>query len=471
MKKQIVVGMIILLLGVGIYPSITGSNYNNNFYINTIIYSNSNYQSPLIVENDTILDVTGDVRDLETEDYVYYHPYVDVKNIDIIRLDYYRQDKDVFLSLKVWGIIEDRGSFEEWENDSRHEIIDIDTIRYILRLETSNETYWVTYINQSCKIRYISTDEVANISKDDFNTSGNTLNVTFNLNNSGEEYIRISVDAFYDRILWDMENPPEEWVELVDEAPDPPLQGWANVPNWGIVGQEIEFQGIAIFGYPPYSYYWEFGDGTNSTEGNPVHIFKKGGEYEYNFTVIDNFGASVNNNGTIEIEKRSFVVGIFNKKIIGSNYTYFNSINIWTISFSSSSINHYKAKQLMIFNKYKGIMTNHFIFGLFSLFNPFPPIYIIDILSKDNTSNTIVWRVEGVEGRPVSINDVELLLLNQSGAIQNDAEIIFDDWPIMGEIDCSDRFTVTATKDGYFVFMIKHKTTDATIFKSPLNRY
>lgn len=470
-KKVLSFTFIVIFLGFSIYPSITGSYYDNNFNMNTLTYNNQYNQSMLINENDTILDVAGDVRDLETYDYVHFHPNVDVKNIDVSRLDYNRYEKDVFLSLKVWGIIEDRGSFEEWENDSWDEIIDIDSVLYILTLTTSYETYSITYINQSCKIRYHSTDEVANISKDDFYTSGNTLNVTFNLNNSGEEYEEISVDAIYYRILWDMENPPEERVGLVDEAPDIPLQGYSNVPYWGMVGQDIEFHGYAVWGYPPYSYYWDFGDGKNSTDRNPIHIYKKGGKYEYIFTITDNFGISISDNGSIEIEKRSFVIGVIDDKIVDDNYSYLNATNVWSFSFSTSSINHFKSEQLMIYNKYVGFVTRHFIFGLFTIFSPFPSKYIIDIQSQDNVSNTVVWRVLEIEGKPIAIKDVELVLLNESGEIQNNAEIIFDDRYSIGEINPFDIFIVTAPEDGYFVFMIKHKSTGATIFKSTLNRY
>jgi PKD repeat protein len=41
----------------------------------------------------------------------------------------------------------------------------------------------------------------------------------------------------------------------------------------------------------PWKWSWDFGDGTNSTEKNPVHIYKKPGTYTVNLTVWNDLGS------------------------------------------------------------------------------------------------------------------------------------------------------------------------------------
>jgi PKD repeat protein len=48
----------------------------------------------------------------------------------------------------------------------------------------------------------------------------------------------------------------------------------------------------------PFSFAWDFGDGTKSTEQNPVHTYEKVGEYTATLTVTNQKG----NKGTDEID-------------------------------------------------------------------------------------------------------------------------------------------------------------------------
>ncbi|MFW6120405.1 MAG: hypothetical protein ACOC80_05840, partial [Petrotogales bacterium] len=97
--------------------------------------------------------------------------------------------------------------------------------------------------------------------------------------------------------------------------------------------------------------------------------------------------------------------------------------------------------------------------------------YDLDILSKDDDANEIIWLVIDVEGDPVSINEVETMLLNESGYVQPDAEITFQDANADELINTGDTFTIIAPYDGYFIFMLTHKSTGATIFKSTSTHY
>jgi len=58
------------------------------------------------------------------------------------------------------------------------------------------------------------------------------------------------------------------------------------------VGDEIKFNDNSVDPDGSIaSWQWHFGDGTTSPERNPVHIFKKSGEYTVNLTVTDDDGA------------------------------------------------------------------------------------------------------------------------------------------------------------------------------------
>lgn len=53
------------------------------------------------------------------------------------------------------------------------------------------------------------------------------------------------------------------------------------------LGQEIQFHADAYCGNPPYGYYWNFGDGTSSTEKDPRKSFSAVGTYQVCVTATD----------------------------------------------------------------------------------------------------------------------------------------------------------------------------------------
>jgi hypothetical protein len=54
--------------------------------------------------------------------------------------------------------------------------------------------------------------------------------------------------------------------------------------------EKIWFYGEVAGGFPPYSYEWDFGDGTTSTEGTPTQAYKADGSYTVSLTVTDDRG-------------------------------------------------------------------------------------------------------------------------------------------------------------------------------------
>jgi len=63
-------------------------------------------------------------------------------------------------------------------------------------------------------------------------------------------------------------------------------------------GEEIRFNSDVGGGVRPYSYQWDFGDGTTSTDNNPQHKYKSKGTYTVILTVTDD-------RGNQDTEKRS----------------------------------------------------------------------------------------------------------------------------------------------------------------------
>jgi len=61
----------------------------------------------------------------------------------------------------------------------------------------------------------------------------------------------------------------------------------SNGPYFGSPNASINFYGTADGGYPPYTWNWDFGEGSSSDEQNPTHNYNTLGTYTINLTVTD----------------------------------------------------------------------------------------------------------------------------------------------------------------------------------------
>lgn len=83
-----------------------------------------------------------------------------------------------------------------------------------------------------------------------------------------------------------------EWSHVTWVDYDPASYDWhptpkAYGPYYGLVNQPVQFKGNASGEHPPFTWLWDFGDGTTSTEQNPSHTYLSPGEYEVTLTVTD----------------------------------------------------------------------------------------------------------------------------------------------------------------------------------------
>ncbi len=62
-------------------------------------------------------------------------------------------------------------------------------------------------------------------------------------------------------------------------------------PTSGDIPLTVNFIGSAAGGIPPYSYSWNFGDGTSSTAQNPSHTYTQAGSYTATLTVTDSIAS------------------------------------------------------------------------------------------------------------------------------------------------------------------------------------
>jgi outer membrane protein assembly factor BamB len=72
-----------------------------------------------------------------------------------------------------------------------------------------------------------------------------------------------------------------------------PFLADAQGPYHTIVNTTLQFNGMAYGGVPEYSWYWNFGDGTTSTEQNPTHIYTTEETFTVTLQVTDSTSASV----------------------------------------------------------------------------------------------------------------------------------------------------------------------------------
>lgn len=85
------------------------------------------------------------------------------------------------------------------------------------------------------------------------------------------------------------ETPPSTVAgQAGDEDLAAPLLVWADSDtDEGEAPLTVQFEADVEGGTPPLKYKWTFGDGAESTEANPKHVYEKPGEYRADLVVND----------------------------------------------------------------------------------------------------------------------------------------------------------------------------------------
>lgn len=260
--------------------------------------------------DEIIYDGTGDVSSMDSNGdttLITYSPEIDINNLDLIQATYTQQGTRVTTTLQVNGLIQNKGKIMDPDNIGLNGTLD--TVEYGFDVVTSSDEYIIRYANNTCN--FSSNDVSRNLPSSDFYVDGNTLTVLFTLTNADETYESLSVSSSFTKINLSLFfNPPDDanlddaFIILTDSAPNPPLAAvYVEASNVGSVGETIQFNGTVdtTTGQPPYSYHWDFGDDSISTEQNPTHIYKKARTYNYNFTVTDDASAKAYTSGSITI--------------------------------------------------------------------------------------------------------------------------------------------------------------------------
>ncbi|MCD6572152.1 MAG: PKD domain-containing protein [Thermoplasmata archaeon] len=110
---------------------------------------------------------------------------------------------------------------------------------------------------------------------------------------------------------------------------------------------------------------WDFGDGTNSTEHNPIHKYAKAGTYTVNLTVIDDKGATASVQKTIYVLSKGETEQVkldYTPKNQGKNYIVWKGDSI-NASDLALQIGLEKGESIAIFNSETG-KWNEYIYGV-----------------------------------------------------------------------------------------------------------
>ncbi len=177
------------------------------------------------------------------------------------------------------------------------------------------------------------------------------------------------------------------------------LQANANGPYYGNAGNFVYFVGSATGGYPPYNWFWDFGDGTNVSEYNPSHIYAHRGTYTVTLTVTDSHGASVVSTTTVNIMVEADVHGPYSG-YVNVPIQFIGSVSggagpyIWFWDFGDENTTSYESIDDTTFVTY--VYTGEGEYGI--------TLTVIDLFGNITIATTVV-----------SISELEPLIVNIEG--------------------------------------------------------
>jgi len=251
----------------------------------SVIASSVSAQTTEIVSDpeDDVIIISEDVFGDGTDEDITFERTSDKPNIDITKLTYIREDTGTQVTLKLEvntdGVIEDRNDLEDVDPDAT--TFTGTVITYAMTLETSDGYYEIEYIAGNCTLNY---EEIAATKAD------NELSITFDLEATTETFVALTGTTMQFDI-----NSLTDIRYYMDIAPDSALfVALPSGPSTAETGKEVEFTGdyedpLGLTS-SPYTYLWDFDDGTTSTQQDPKHTYQYPGDYTVTLTVEDSQG-------------------------------------------------------------------------------------------------------------------------------------------------------------------------------------
>jgi len=95
-----------------------------------------------------------------------------------------------------------------------------------------------------------------------------------------------------DGIIYVVSSTSSPYSVLHAFGPGGAVEADANGPYYGLIDVPINFSGSAYYGFLPYTWHWDFGDGNTSIEQNPTHVYETPGNYTVTLNVTDDSGNS-----------------------------------------------------------------------------------------------------------------------------------------------------------------------------------
>lgn len=266
--------------------------------------------------NVTINDPKADVMDFYKALQGIYSGGDYNEDIDIKTISYEKSEGSTKLSfdLEVFGKILDSGDVSALTGEMDPDMEETDPLSMISKLkdpivyyaisfQSSEEIYTFNYINTNCSVT-IAEETIWDL---DYEINNGVLSSSFNLKNEDETIENITVETTYMKIDIDLSSLSDPSnAENIDESSMinwysdsyPNMEGFFasfyTEPTNPQPDEETEITASIYGGTEPYSYKWDFGDGSESTgwldDPGTTHIFEEKGTYTVNLTVEDNEG-------------------------------------------------------------------------------------------------------------------------------------------------------------------------------------